>query len=160
VNIWRVEGLQDGSGNGNKNRKNRKNTQLTTIKSSKIQTECVTVTCGSVSSLSTNGGLLSGILSELYTSTRFNFHTVNTYVHALNTGIIVNDYDSDEEIKCDINKSALYEEVKDKLVNEAEYKIKKLGRGGVEIYVLGDDWNWDQWQDIGDDDSIPGNGSL
>jgi len=22
--------------------------------------------------------------------------------------------------------------------------------------VLGDDWNWDQWQDIGDDDSIPG----
>jgi len=78
--------------------KKEKNTKLTTSKSRKAQTEpavaCATVTGGSVSSLSTNGDLLSGILSEFYTpSSMLNSPTVNTYVNELNKDMMVNESD-------------------------------------------------------------------
>jgi len=40
-------------------------------------------------------------------------------------------------------------------VHDKDNEDKKIKEGG-EIDVLGNYWNWDQWQDIGDEDSIPG----
>jgi len=64
---------------------------------------------------------------------------------------MVNDSDSDEESNCDINESAFHVDVHDK-----EEEDEKFEKGGNEVDVLGNDWKWDQWQDIGDEDSIPG----
>lgn len=79
----------------------------------------------------------------------------NSYVQVINDNRpnneqnnIDNDSDSDEESNCDVNESAFY--VHDEEVNEID------DDGEDEIDVLGDDWNWDHWQEIGDDESIPG----
>jgi len=80
-----------------------KNTQWTRSKSRKPQigstVDYAAANGGSVFSLSTNGGLLSGIWSKLYTSP-----TINSHVHAWNTDIIVNDSESDEESNYDVNE--------------------------------------------------------
>ena len=79
----------------------------------------------------------------------------NSYVQVINDNRpnneqnnIDNDSDSDEESNCDVNESVFY--VHDEEVNEID------DDGEDEIDVLGDDWNWDHWQEIGDDESIPG----
>ena len=95
------------------------------------------------------GGLLSGILSEINNPpSTMNSPSANTYV---NDNILVNDSDSDEESHCDINESAFHVDVHD---NEEE--DEKFENVEDELDVLGDDWKWDQWEDIGDEDSIPG----
>jgi len=70
----RADGQQAYRFDGNKNRKKKK-TQLTISNSRKAPTEpavdYATVTGGSVSSLSTNGGLLSGIVSEFVGRSRW-----------------------------------------------------------------------------------------
>ena len=56
--------------------------------------------------------------------------------------------DSDEESNADMNESAFYEP------KEEEEQIVETN--GEEIDVLGDDWTWNQWEEIADDASISG----
>lgn len=143
--------------NGNKNRRKKKITELPPKKksrkaSSEPAIDSETLGGGSISSLSTNvGGLLSGILSEINNnpSSTMNSPSANTYV---NDNILINDSDSDEESHCDINESAFHVDVHDKEEEEDE----KFENVEDELDVLGEDWKWDQWEDIGDEDSIPG----
>ena len=87
--------------------------------------------------------LLSGILAEMPPQTSINF-AKHDLVHENNVEQEP-ESDSDEDSGCDINDCAFFD-------NEEEGDIydDKVDD------VLSSNWQWNRWENISDDDSIPG----
>ena len=57
---------------------------------------------------------------------------------------------SDEDSQCDVNDSAFFTNVSNEENDVEEYENEK------EIDVLDENWKWNQWEKINDDETIPG----
>ena len=125
---------------GNKNRKPKKNSEKkSTASTTKTPEQAL------------DSPNLSGILSELSPSNSSQMNSPSNSSQINSSPVINNaeDSDSDEESNADFDESAFHDP------KEEDDEMEETNEE-QEIDVLGDEWAWNQWEEIADDEEIPG----
>ena len=126
---------------GNKNRKPKKKSEKKSTTSTTKSPE-----------QSLDSPNLSGILSELSPSINSQINSPSNSSQMNNPPALDDDSDSDEESNADFNESAFVDskEVEDEEITQTETNEDQ------ELNVLGEEWSWDHWEEITDEEEIPG----